>query len=307
MKKARGSREPCATGHALAIARWEDNHKSWFEGEYFGLTSKRTDLQDLVGDGGTLWIVVSRGQAKGPRSYSLSFRLDKCKKHTYRNPGRFGRYAVVGDPDHSTLFASNEARLLLLSLRFDPFAPIDDGNHRADKRKKKRTGRLKIIGQSIQTPRCLNPLDVKLLKDFAAETDRWSVFLSYKRTDTDTKIAKRLSTALQSRGVNVFRDQETLRADQRWWSTLKRAIGRARHLVIVIGRTTHESTWVKREVRHAIQEGVDVIPMLAGGSLENWADFRFDALQAVTHKRGNWQKLVGEVLWATQRTNDATR
>ena len=125
MKKTRGPRKPCATGAALAIARWEDNRKDWLEGDYFGLTSKRTDLQDLVGDGGTLWIVVSRAQRPGSRTYSLSFRLEGCKKHNYKKPSRFGRYGVVGDPARSTLFASNDARLLLLSLRFDPVLPID--------------------------------------------------------------------------------------------------------------------------------------------------------------------------------------
>ena len=102
----------------------------------------------------------------------------------------------------------------------------------------------------------------------------------------------------------MFRDQEALRAGQRWWPTLKRAVGRARHLVLVIGRTTHESTWVKREVRHAIEKGIKVIPVLAGGTLKHWADFRFDDLHAVIHKRGQWHELVREVLHATQRTND---
>lgn len=154
MSKSRASRKPCKMGHALAIARWEDNRKSWLDGDFFGLTSKRTDLQDLVGDGGTLWIVVSRQQPSGRRNYSLSFRLDKCKAHTYRKPGRFGPYAVVGDPARSTLFASNDATLLLLSLRFDPFSPIDRGVASSRGRHKETPDRSKVIGQSIQTPRC---------------------------------------------------------------------------------------------------------------------------------------------------------
>jgi hypothetical protein len=302
MKKARSSREPCSTRHALAIARWEDNRKDWLEGDYFGLTSERTDLQDLVGDGGTLWIIVSRGQSGEPRTYSLSFRLDKCRKHTYRKPGRFGPYSVVGDPDRSTLYASNDARLLLLSLRFDPFLPIDHSSDPTEKKNEETTDRLKIIGQSIQTPRCLNKADVKLLRDFGAETDRWSVFVSYQRTEIDTKIATKLSAAIQRHGVNVFRDQEALRPGQRWWPTLKRAVGRARHLVIVIGRTTHKSVWVKREVDHAIKKGVNVIPVLAGGALEHWADLR--ALHALTYKHGRWYELVRQVLAETHRASD---
>ena len=247
---------------------------------FFGLTSHRTDLQDLVGDGGTLWIVVSRRQTTGPRTYSLSFRLDRCKRHTFQNPGRFGPYAIIGDPGRSTLFASNDARLLLLSLRFDPILPIDHSIG-VKRRNKETADRLKKIGFSIQTPRCLNAADIKLLQDFASDADRWSVFISYRSTKSDTGIATRLNAALRRRGVNVFRDKEALRPGQIWWPTLKRAIARSRHLVVIIGRTTHESVWVKREVRHAKQSGVNVIPVLAGGTLENWTDCGLDALHSL--------------------------
>lgn len=289
-----GSRKPCGSGHALAIARLEDNRQDWLEGKFFGLASKRKDLQDLVGKEGTLWIIVSRRQQSGSRMYSLSFRLDKCRAHTYKTRGRFGQYAVVGDPNYSTLFASNDARLLLLGLRFDPTLPIDD-----------KFDRLKIIGKSIQRPRCLNKADIKLLSDFGAEADRWSVFVSYQRNEKDTIIAKKLSEALHAHGVHVFRDQEALRAGQKWWPTLKRAIDRARHFVLVIGNTTYGSPNVEQEVRYAIDRGVNLIPLLAGGTFEHWSEFHFDELQAVFHKRGKWNETIREVLRVVQRTNIA--
>ena len=31
----------CSEGHVLAIARWEDNHNNWLEGNYLGLISKK--------------------------------------------------------------------------------------------------------------------------------------------------------------------------------------------------------------------------------------------------------------------------
>lgn len=291
MKKARDSRKPCATGHALAIARWEENHKSWLEGDYFGLRSRRTDLQDLIGDGGTLWIIVSR-QAKGHRIYSLTFRLEECRRHDYDEDGLFGKYGVVGDPNRSTLYASNDARLLLLSLRFDPPLPIDDEKDR-----------LSVVGQSIQRPRCLNTADVKLLEDFGAEVDRWSVFVSYEHTDADERIATRLSKTLQREGISVFRDKEALRAGDEWWPALKRAIGRARLLVVVIGRTTHDSDWVKREVQHAIRGGVNVIPVLAGGTLDHWTNLGLNDWQALTYGRERWSELVGQVVAATHRAS----
>jgi len=289
VSKTRGSRERCRSRHALAIARWEENSESWREGKYFELTSRRSDLQDLVGDGGTLWVIVSRRRPRGGRTYSLSFRLDNCQAHTYRAAPRFGPFAVRGDDNRSTLFASNDAALLLLGLRFDPVNPIDNNNDR-----------LRVVGQSIQRPRCLNRADVELLRAFGAEKDRWSIFLSYQRTAADTKAAKRLAAALQAHGRNVFRDQEALRAGQRWWPTLQRAIGRARHLVVLIGPTTHESTWVTREVRHALRKKVHVIPVVMGGSLRHWASIGLNEVQGLTHRQGQWHDLVDQVLRATQ-------
>ena len=51
MNKARSPHGHCTTGHVLAIVRWEDNRKGLRDGHFFGLTSKRTYLQDLVGKG----------------------------------------------------------------------------------------------------------------------------------------------------------------------------------------------------------------------------------------------------------------
>jgi len=47
---------------------------------------------------GLCGIVVSRPTSRG-RLYTVSFRLNECRSHTYRRKrnGMFGRYAVVGD------------------------------------------------------------------------------------------------------------------------------------------------------------------------------------------------------------------
>lgn len=113
IREIMSARQPCAEGHALAIARWEDNREDWLQGKFFGLASKTPDLQEMVGNGGTPWIVISRRRSIGGRLDTLSFRLDGCRKKTYGREGKFGKYAVEGDPQGSTLFASNDAKLLL--------------------------------------------------------------------------------------------------------------------------------------------------------------------------------------------------
>ena len=52
---------------ALALARVEDNRERWLQGHHFELCSHRTLLQNWVGDGGTLWVVVSRPGREGGR------------------------------------------------------------------------------------------------------------------------------------------------------------------------------------------------------------------------------------------------
>ena len=98
--------------HALAIARWEDNSRGWLRGGFYGLASKKQRLQGLVGDGGTLWIVVSR-RHPGGRSYAVSFRLERCRTVEYTR-SRFGKHGVEGDPTRSLFFSSGDARRLLL-------------------------------------------------------------------------------------------------------------------------------------------------------------------------------------------------
>ena len=160
-------RNPCASSHALSLAVWEDNHTAWLQGGFFELRSKEERLQKFVGNGGTLWIVVSRPTDRG-RIYTLSFRLSRCTKRTYPKAGKFGRYAVIGDPDRSSFFATADVTLLLLALRFDPYGPISGPSARQ-------------ISNSLRKVRCLSAADVRLLEEHAAKLDRWSLFISYKQ------------------------------------------------------------------------------------------------------------------------------
>ena len=272
----------CPERHALAIARWEDNHQDWLEGNYLGLISKKPRLQQIVGEGGTLWIILSRPKPGSGRVNSLSFRLNNCRIVTYDQPTKFGQYAVLGDPLYSTVFASNDAKLLLLGLRFNPYHPIE------------KPGR---IAQSIQTPRCLNKDDIRLLEEFAAAADRWSVFISYQHADIRT--AERLSKTLVQSGVNVFRDKEALRAGEKWWPALEHAIIRSRYFVVLLGKETHRSLWVRREIQVAMDHGIRIIPVLMGAALENWKDTP-DLLKwhGLALRPGSWSLFIEQLLSA---------
>ena len=269
----------CTCGHAVVLASWEKNSQAWLDGKFFELRSKRRWLQETVGDGGTLWIVVSRPTHRG-RLYTVSFRLNNCRSHTYREPGQFGRFAVVGDRS-STFFATADARLLLLALRFDPRLPINGPEDNQ-------------ISNSLRVPRCLTGPDIRLLEDNTARSDRWSAFISYQR-GSDAAVASELSEAMQLDGVNVFRDLEGLRGGDCWWPTLQRAIGRSKRLIVLIGAKTHESEWVRREVEYAFAENVRVVPVLAGGEFRRWGTLgeRLSRLHALDWAAGLEAVLAG--------------
>ena len=247
--------EKCRNNQAIVLASAEQNHKAWLEGNYFELRSKKKFLQETVGDRGTLWIVVSR-PAKAGRLYTVSLQLNDCKKKDYHDNAKFGPYAVVGKTETSKFFSVADARLLLLALRFEPFRPI---NGPADSQ----------VSNSLRVPRCLSESDITLLEHFAARSDRWSVFISYRRS-VHLTLANELSDALQQAGVSVFRDQETLRGGDKWWPTIKRAISRSSRLIVLVGPDTHRSEWTRKEVQFALENNIRVIPVLAGGDFENW-------------------------------------
>ncbi len=262
--------------NVLAIARWEDNREEWLEGNFFGLASKENYLQELVGEGGTLWIVVSRSRPGGKRLYSIMFKLSGCRLRTYKENGKFGKYAVLGDTNQSVLYASNNSELLLMSLRFHPTNPIDD---------------ISKIGQSIQRPRLLSKRDVDLLDSQMLSINRWSVFLSYKRDDSFK--ADRLYNHLSRLGVNLFQDHVSIKAGSNWETVLLNAVRRSRCVVVLIGKKTHESEWVKKEVNEAISMGVSVVPILIGGSLDNWVEL--SQVQAIKGLGKNISELANEV------------
>lgn len=250
----------CASGHAIVLASAEVNSHSWLDGRYFELRSRKPWLQEAVGDGGTLWIVVSRPLAAGGRLYTVSFRLEACRSRDYAHAGKFGRHAVIGDETKSRFFAAPDARLLLLSLRFEPFKPI---NGHADNQ----------VSNSLRRPRCLSKEDVDLLERYVSGADRWGAFVGYRRSCSLAQ-ARELSDALQLAGVAVFRDLESLKGGDIWWDRIQHAIARSQRFILIVGPTTHESKWTRQEVRHALKSETRIIPVLAGGDLGEWGDLR---------------------------------
>lgn len=263
---------------ALALARVEGNRDRWLKGYHFELRSGRTFLQDWVGEGGTLWVVVSRPAPKGGRRYSLTFRFSNCSRYTYEEAGRWGKYAVRGDPKSSEFYAENDARLLLLALRFKNGSPLKS---------------LKSIGSSLQTPRRLTRDDVDLIELYRPPTDVWGVFVSYSHADEAA--ARELQDALRGEGVSVFRDNDTIRTGQNWREAIQRGVAASRSLVLLIGESTHESKWVQEEVAQAQKLGVRIIPVSLTGDLGGFPQIAH--IQAVLQV-GDWLSVAERIAQA---------
>jgi hypothetical protein len=278
------------TPHAIVITRAEENSKAYRDGRVFAHTSNLRRVQELVGKGGTLWVVTSHARPSGGRHFSLALELVQCRSETETSQTRFGRFSVVGDRLRSRFHASNDAKLLLMSLRFDPKNPKPIKT--ADK-----------IGQSLQTARRLSPADVELLRSYARDADRWGVFISYRREDSSSAVS--LAKALQREGIGVFRDQEKLRAGQKWWPVIRRVIQRSRFFVLLIGPQTHESEWVRKELACARRLGsrITIVPVLAGGSLRSWErEFpEISRLHALDFGTPSWRGFVTNLTRALAR------
>ena len=76
-----------------------------------------------------------------------------------------------------------------------------------------------------------------------------AVFLSYSRTDRDACIA--LKSALEQVGLKPFRDEDAIRAGDRWLSRLEQALADCSAFVVLVGRDGIRR-WVGAEVQVAL-------------------------------------------------------
>lgn len=91
------------------------------------------------------------------------------------------------------------------------------------------------------------------------------VFVSYARDD-DESFAKRLAKALAARGIAVWWYRQAMASrGLTFIREIRDAITAADRLVLVVGPKVRERPYVELEWRHALREGVVVIPLLRLG------------------------------------------
>lgn len=99
------------------------------------------------------------------------------------------------------------------------------------------------------------------------------IFISYSRKDE--QYVNKLVEALENEGFDVWIDRELLTGDT-WIQVINHKIDTCDAFVIVMTENSKESTWVRREVLYAIQEGKKIFPLLLQGKLWMYLqDFNF--------------------------------
>jgi hypothetical protein len=246
--------------HAMAMVKW-NVFRSGGGGEPYTRSyyyaSKQKRLVNLVGDGGTLWLVTSRRKPGEERRYHLAYKLVDCvaappseekaeATSSYARSG-FGPYMVrARDWGNSVHFPYNDATDTLLRLRFTSGHPLTD--------------RSKIGLRLLSIPQ-LTPDDVALMEAFQQKVlSERTVFLSYSRRNR--RVATRLEAELEARNVHVYRDVTSLQPGEDWQAALERAARSADCVMVLVSPAAAASDWVQREVNWAKAE------LEAGGLVE---------------------------------------
>jgi WD40 repeat protein len=95
------------------------------------------------------------------------------------------------------------------------------------------------------------------------------IFVSYARAD-GVEPARRIRQRLEAAGFSLWQDLAAMEGGRDWWTQIEEAI-RARsveHLVLVVTPSVPERPVVRREVRLARQEGVQVTPVVGADTLD---------------------------------------
>ncbi|SPE37466.1 putative WD repeat protein [Candidatus Sulfopaludibacter sp. SbA6] len=89
------------------------------------------------------------------------------------------------------------------------------------------------------------------------------VFLSYSRADEEfaTRLRERLET--EAADVSLWQDRSRMEGGVGWWQQIKDALEQVEFMVLVMSQATMHSDTVRKEWRHARQQGVCVYPVKA--------------------------------------------
>lgn len=251
--------------HAIAMVAWKAFRPERKGGsKVFDYGSNQARLVELVGDGGTLWLVTSTRRPPAPRQYHLAYKLTDCKSI---DPADFSAHSgsydyVVSSRNFRTSdhFRFNNATSTLRRLKFTSGRPMAETTN---------------IGLRLLSIPELTSGDVELLERLEHRiVNGRNVFLSYSRNDAVA--ATVIETELGERGMTVSRDISMLRPGQPWEEGLRREVTSTECFIVLVSpNSAAAGSFVRREVGWALDEHnsdvTTIVPIvLASGG---WEDF----------------------------------
>src|SRR5262245_12655274 len=95
------------------------------------------------------------------------------------------------------------------------------------------------------------------------------IFISYARTD-GLSLARQIRKQLEDEGLALWQDLVALEGGRDWWTQIEEAIRApsVEHLILLVTPSVFQRHVVRREVRLARQEGVQVSPVMGTADLD---------------------------------------
>jgi hypothetical protein len=90
------------------------------------------------------------------------------------------------------------------------------------------------------------------------------IFISYSRSDSSA-FALLILARMKAVGLNPFLDITGLVGGDYWHTRLDEEIENSTHLLCLVGKTTLDSEYVRREIRLADEHGLTIIPVFHNG------------------------------------------
>lgn len=133
---------------------------------------------------------------------------------------------------------------------------------------------------------------------------QYDIFISYRREGGDMT-AHVLYEELQKRGFSVFQDVESLRSGK-FNEALYQVIEESKYLVLILSpgaldRCSEKEDWVRKEILHAMNHHVEIIPILLRGF--RWPDIMPNGLEGLE----NYSGLEASTKYFNQFVDDLTR
>ena len=91
-----------------------------------------------------------------------------------------------------------------------------------------------------------------------------NVFISY--SSADKELANRLTALFEDKGIEVFNDDRSVVAGEKWSALLINTLKEANAVLVILSENSRRSKWVEHELASALRfgRGKTIVPIVVG-------------------------------------------